>query len=110
MAAKLTGRVIGHLVRHLPHQEAPLGNGIALVKKAKIGAFVQIQVDGKKFYTVRSEALEEPLNGREPTTELHCEVYNKLVEAHPFQAERTFIEHVSQKGKGRSSRRTELLE
>ena len=106
-----TGKIIGHLVRFLPYQETQLGGGAALVKQPKIGAFVQIQVDGKKFYTVRSEQTELELKDTEPTEELHTKVYNQLVEAHPFGAEREFVEHVSPKrGKKGATKRNELIE
>jgi hypothetical protein len=109
---KHTGKIIGHLVRYLPRQETELGGGAMLVKEHKIGAFVQIQVDGKKFYTVRSEAVELELKEKPPTEELHAEVYNALVDAHPYGADREFTEHVNTRSRGKktTTRRHELVE
>jgi len=109
---KYVGKVIGHLVRYLPRQETELGAGTTLVKEHKIGAFVHLQVDGKKFYTVRSEATELELKEQLPTKELHNQVYNALVEAHPFGADRDFKEHLNtgSKGKKVTTRRNELVE
>lgn len=109
-----TGRVIGHLVRFLPRQENARGEGITIVKQEKIGAFVQIQVDGKKFFTVPSRSNEHLLDGNEAATEeLRAKVYNELTTQHPFGSPRDFIEHVTtkaDKGKKTTLRRYELAE
>ena len=106
----LTGRVIGHVVKFLPKKVEQRGGGVTITKEAKVGAFVTIQVDQKKTYTATSKFLEVVLDGeRQTTDEVEAQVYNALVDAHPFKAERTFTEFTIPRGKA-SIRRYELLE
>jgi hypothetical protein len=107
----LRGRVIGHTVKYLPQQQSDRGGGITIVKQPKIGAFVTVQVDDKKVYTVPCRSSERLLNnGEEPTEDMHHEVNNHLVQCHPFRAEREFVEHVTSRSKGSALRRYELQE
>ena len=106
----LTGKVIGHVVKFLPKKVEQRSSGVTITKEKKIGAFVTIQVDDKKTYTATSKATEAVLEGEhQPTDELKAQIYNTLVDAHPFGAERNFTEFTIPKG-GASIRRYELEE
>jgi len=105
----LSGRIIGHTVKYLPRQTSSRGGGITIIKQPKVGAFVTIQVDDKKTYTVPCRSSEKLLDeNQEPTEDMRLEVYNHLVTEHPFNAEREFIEHVTSRAKGSVLRRCEL--
>lgn len=111
MENKFTGKVIGHTVKFLPKKVDHRGSGITITKAEKIGAFVTIQVDDKKTYTVPSKYVEVVLKDGEPADEeARALVYNRLVEQHPFNSERSFREFVTAKGKSTSLRRYELEE
>lgn len=106
----MTGKVIGHVVKFLPRKVEQKGTGVTVTKEKKIGAFVTVQVDDKKTYTATSKTKEAVLDGdRQPTDELKTEIYNTLVEAHPFGSEREFTEFTIPKGKA-AIRRYELVE
>jgi hypothetical protein len=106
----MTGKVIGHVVKFLPRKVEQRSSGVTITKEKKLGAFVTIQVDDKKTYTATSKSVEAVLDGdRQPTDELKTEIYNTLVDAHPFGSERTFTEFTIPKGKA-AIRRYELLE
>jgi hypothetical protein len=107
---KFTGKIIGHTVKFLPKKVDHRGSGITITKAEKIGAFVTIQVDDKKTYTVPSKETELVLENQEPTEETRALVYNTLTERHPFNSERSFREFVTPKGKGSALRRYELEE
>lgn len=106
---KLDGKVIGHVVKFLPKKVDNRGSGVTITKEKKIGAFVTIQVDGKKTYTVPSKEMEVVLPTEEPTDEMKAQVYNALVDRHPFNSERQFTEFVTNRPKG-ALRRYELKE
>lgn len=107
---KMTGRVIGHVVKFLPKKVDNRGSGVTITKEKKIGAFVTIQVDGRKTYTVPSKELELVLPTADPTDEMRAEVYNALVVKHPFNSDRSFTEFVTNRAKGTALRRYELVE
>lgn len=105
----LSGRIIGHTVKFLPRQTSNRGGGITIVKQPKVGAFVTIQVDDKKTYTVPCRTSEKLLEeNQEATEDMRREVYNHLMTEHPFNEEREFIEHVTPRSKGSALRRYEL--
>jgi len=105
----LSGRIIGHTVKYLPKQSSSRGGGITIVKQPKVGAFVTIQVDEKKTYTVPCRSSEKILeDGQEPTEEMRREVYNHLTTEHPFDTECEFVEHMTSRTKGSALRRYEL--
>lgn len=107
---KMTGRVIGHVVKFLPKKVDSRGSGVTITKEKKLGAFVTIQVDGKKTYTVPSKSMERVLPEVDPTDEMRTEVYNALVDRHPFNSDRSFTEFVTSRSKGSALRRYELKE
>jgi hypothetical protein len=110
---KLTGRVIGHTVKFLPKKVDHRGGGVTITKERKLGATLTLQVDGKKTYTVSSRKTEVIFGAEEPpepTDIQRIEVFNTLVERHPFNAERTFIEEVTPRSKGQAFRKYELEE
>ena len=107
----LQGRVVGHVVRFLPQQKKDRGGGVTILKKPKIGAFVTIQVDDKRVYTVPCRASEHLLvNGEAPSEEMHREVNEHLVQSHPFRSEREFVEHITERDKGGPLKRYELVD
>ena len=106
----MTGKVIGHVVKFLPKKVETRGSGVTITKEKKIGAFVTIQVDDKKTFTATSKLIEEVLDGeRQPTDAVKTEIYNTLVDTHPFGAEREFTEFTIPRGK-EAIRRYELME
>jgi len=106
-----TGKVIGHQVKFLPKQESKRSGGVMITKQQKVGAFVVIQVDGKKTCTVPARANEVLLDdGQDATDALKEGVYNDLKAALPFNGEVEFVEHVTTREKGSALRRYELVE
>jgi len=103
------GRIIGHTVKFLPKRVEQLGPGITVTKAGKIGAFVTIQVDDQKIYTVPSKGNEIILGNEDPSPEARAAVYDMLVSLHPFDATRRFSEFVVPRAKGKL-RRYELDE
>lgn len=103
-----TGKIIGHLIQYMRRQERDIapGSHIRIVKPAKLGAFVQLQTKGSKYYTVSCKDVDMVLDdAQEPTEELRMAVYNELQKRHPINAERDFTEFVKSHGEGKPARR-----
>lgn len=89
---RLIGKVIGHTVKYYPQSVEERGSGVTVTKADKLRAFVTIQVDDKRMYTVPSKKSEMVLAGQDPTEENRELVYNTLTGNHPFNSERAFNE------------------
>jgi hypothetical protein len=103
-----SGKIIGHLIRYMRKQERAIASSthIKIMKPAKLGAFVQIQTKGSKYYTVSCADVDLILdNDQEPTEELRMQLYNELQQRHPINAERAFTEYVKALGERKPARR-----
>lgn len=107
---KRVGKVIGHTVRSLPKKVTNRGAGITVTQTEKVRAYVTIQVDHKKSYTVPSRKSEVSVGEYESSEEIKKDVYRMLLEKHPFDAERSFDELIFKRGKGNTFRRYKLDE
>lgn len=107
---KKVGKVIGHTVRSLPKKTINKGAGITLTKSEKVRAYVTIQVDNKKAYTVPSKKSEVSVGEYESSDEIKEQVYKLLLAKHPFDSERSFDELIIKKGKKNTFRKYRLDE
>lgn len=96
---EFTGKVVGHLVRFLPRKERKVSFGTTKLLEQRLGAFVQLQIDGRRLQLVQCpKELGTLLAGdREPTQEDGAKVYANLVERHPIHAERKVVESVERR-------------
>ena len=107
---RLLGRVIGHTVKFLPKKVIHRSEGITVTKDKRIAAFVTIQVDDKKIFTVPSKEAEVLLENQDPSPEAMAAVYDMLIERHPFNERVNFVEYTTSKNNARTTRRYELNE
>lgn len=106
---KYSGTVIGHEVRFLPKKVDNRGAGITITKAEKIAAYVTIQVDGRRIYTVPSKSNEVIIEDEVASPEALAATYDMLREQHPFNAQREFLIFTT-KGNGHAFKRYELVE
>lgn len=106
---RYSGTIIGHTVRFLPKKVDHRGAGITVTKAEKIAAYVTIQVDDKKIFTVPSKSGEIIMEDQEPSPEALAAAYDIVQEQHPFNAERKFSEFTT-RGSGHVFKRYELVE
>jgi hypothetical protein len=107
---RLSGKIIGHTVKFLPKRVIHRGEGITVTQDKRIAALVTIQVDDRKIFTVPSKETEVLLESQEPSLEAKAAVYDMLIERHPFNADRVFVEYITTKSNKKASRRYELQE
>ena len=96
---EFTGTVVGHLVRFLPRKERTVGFGTTKLMEKRLGAFVQLQVDGRRLQLVQCPKELGVLLGpdKEPTVDDGARVYANLMERHPINSKRDIVETVERR-------------
>lgn len=96
---ELKGTVVGHLVRFLPRKERTVGFGTTKLMEKRLGAFVQLQIDGRRLQLVQCPKELGVLLAadKDPTVEDGAKVYANLMERHPINSERDIVETVERR-------------